>query len=127
MRRLLLATLAIAGCWRDPSPSTAPSPPPPTPTTPASPPPGVTSQGDACTTDADCVVTNWAGCCACPQCSVADPTARSTSALAAEQQQCAVMRCDLNICNIAGMCPPGEAAELFTPVCRANVCVGVRR
>ena len=84
------------------------------------------SAGDACTADADCLVTNFPGCCACPQCSTADPVARSRTAAAQAEAACAAASCDASICDVAGMCPPGEPAAHFTPRCCAGVCVGAR-
>ena len=127
MRVTLL--FALASCYREPAPAPAvtptPSEPTPAPTQPA---PAVSvDEIDRCAADSDCVVTNFAGCCACPQCSVGEPTARTTKALAHATQQCQVVRCDGTRCQTAGACPPGESADLFTPVCRDSVCVAVRK
>ena len=71
-------------------------------------------------------MTNFPGCCACPQCSTADPVARSRTAAAQAEAACAAASCDASICDVAGMCPPGEPAARFVPRCCAGVCVGVR-
>ena len=86
-----------------------------------------TAPGDACTADADCVVTNFPGCCACPQCSVGRPTARSRSALATAEQVCTVAECDGHACDVGGMCPPGESADHFVPHCTAGTCTATHR
>jgi hypothetical protein len=109
------------------SPITTPSATAPTPApTNKRPLPGNPS-GTACAVDSDCVVTNFPGCCACPQCSKAPPRALPASSLAAQQAQCQTVACSLNICSLAGMCPPGEDASKFLAHCRANVCVLERR
>lgn len=133
MRLALIVVAVVVGCAK---PAPAPSAPPggdpaaraPSPGSgdacPAS--PDVMSAGDACAADADCVVTNFPGCCACPQCSTADPVARSRTAAAQAEAVCAVTTCDASICAIAGMCRPGEPAAHFTPRCCGGACVGVR-
>jgi hypothetical protein len=80
-----------------------------------------------CVTDADCVVTNFPGCCACPQCSKGPPRALTAPALAEEQDSCQTVKCDLNRCALAGMCPPGEDASKFVGRCRASECVLERK
>jgi hypothetical protein len=117
--RLALVVLAACGAHPAPAPATAPAPVTPAPIEPAI--------GDTCTADADCVVTNFPGCCACPQCNVAQPRARSKSELAREQQTCTVVECDMHACDIGGMCPPGEDAAHFTAHCTNQVCVAVHR
>jgi len=85
------------------------------------------SEGDACTRDADCVVTNFAGCCACPQCAVGEATARSREAQTRAEEKCQLVRCNLHRCQGEVACPPAEDAALFEPKCRDAKCVGVRR
>lgn len=82
---------------------------------------------EPCRVDADCVATNFAGCCACPQCRVAEPHARNRDNLAKEVEDCAVVECSLAVCNLGGMCPPGEDANHFRAVCQKTDCVLVRR
>lgn len=82
---------------------------------------------DACSADDECLVTNWPGCCSCPQCSIGQPMARSRVGQQRAEAACAVASCDASICDIAGMCPPGEDASHFVPRCRGGVCVGDRR
>lgn len=131
--------LGLAACpSTPPGPSTSPTPEPtptpapdptPTPTPDPTPTPAPTAElagTDACTTDADCVVTNFAGCCACPGCDQGAPTARSTTELAAAQKQCQVVRCNMARCK-AMLCKPGESASAFAAACQNNVCVGVRK
>jgi len=81
----------------------------------------------ACATDADCVVTNFPGCCACPQCSKGPPRALTAAALAAEQANCQTVTCEPDTCGLAGMCPPGEDASKFVGRCRASECVLQRK
>lgn len=88
--------------------------------------PDVPSPGDHCDRDADCVATNFPGCCACPQCSVASPVARSVSALRAAEAACRVAACDPDDCAVGGMCPPGEPASHFRARCVDHACVLVR-
>lgn len=75
-----------------------------------------------CATDADCIVTNFPGCCACPQCAKGPPRALTTSELAAEQANCITVTCEPNACARAGICPPGEDASRFVGRCRATAC-----
>lgn len=133
MRSALIVAAVIAGCSHAaPAPSAPPAGDPvvtaPTPGDGAScaASPDVASAGDACAADADCVVTNFPGCCACPQCATAAPVARSRAAAAQAEAACAVASCDASACDVAGMCPPGEPAAHFTPRCCAGACVGVR-
>ena len=80
-----------------------------------------------CDRDDDCVVTNFAGCCACPQCSVAAPHVQNRTAADLDQRRCAVASCDAGMCGAAGMCPPGESASHFAARCRDHVCAMERR
>jgi hypothetical protein len=131
MRALCLhGLLALAGCQGAVSTSPAPSqagdagapgssarPPPAAPRIPASP-----ADPDTCQGDADCVVTNFAGCCACPQCSIGPPRALSRAALRAEQEGCKDAVCNTARCGVAGICPPGEDASRFAARCRDGAC-----
>ncbi|MCC6528117.1 MAG: hypothetical protein IT373_36055 [Polyangiaceae bacterium] len=85
------------------------------------------SPGDACAADDDCVATNFPGCCACPQCASGEPHARSREAARRAEAACALASCDLTICAVAGMCPPGEPAAHFAARCQAGACVLERR
>ncbi|MBP6838712.1 MAG: hypothetical protein KA190_15565 [Kofleriaceae bacterium] len=116
--RSVLATIASLLLW---SCGTTPAPAPGPGTTPAT-----TSAGDTCAVDADCVVTNFAGCCACPQCAVVDPRPRSRAALAAEQAACPSPCPFSMVCATGGMCPPGEPSDHFVARCQAAVCAAVR-
>lgn len=125
MRGAILILVGLTACPASPTPAPTPSSPAPTPTPTPTETAELTST-DACTTDSDCVVTNFAGCCACPGCQQGAPSARSTASLTAAQQQCAVIRCDMDRCKTM-LCKPGELADRFAAACRANVCVGVRK
>jgi hypothetical protein len=80
-----------------------------------------------CTSDADCVVSNFAGCCACPQCAQGAPRALNAAALRQEQEGCPRDCNNAGMCGLAGMCPPGEDAAHFAAPCRAGSCVLERR
>jgi hypothetical protein len=106
----------------------AAAPPPPVAPPPASPDPApaeVALTGeDACTSDADCLVSDWPGCCGCAQCR-GEPTARSRAGLEKAKDRCKVVRCR-QTCDPAG-CPPTEPIDQFTAVCRAGTCAAMRR
>ncbi len=108
-----------------PVPAVAPTPAPvPAPPALAPDPDGRTT----CVGDTDCVATNWAGCCSCPQCSVGEPQAYSRDGLRRAEAACAAASCgNQRDCDLGGMCPPGESAANFDPRCRAGRCVLVRR
>jgi hypothetical protein len=79
---------------------------------------------EACDTDADCVMTDFPGCCAC--CGCAYPYAIRGDALAAERDRCAEVDCAAAQ-EEAGCaaeecvgCPLTE--ERFEAVCRAGRC-----
>ena len=138
MRAAAATLLLVAACTRTPAHDRAPGPAPApgaqapvaqAPVAPAPVAPDTDSRlaGDSCTSDTDCTVSNWPGCCACPQCSTGEPIARSTAGLAAARDQCKLVRCNTSICDLAGACPPGQDASAFVPTCRAGTCVGVRR
>ncbi|MFN0250486.1 MAG: hypothetical protein ACKV2T_26635 [Kofleriaceae bacterium] len=128
LRLATIALLALAACPSSPPPTTSPTPTPtpmPDPT-PAPTPSGtaeLTSQ-DACTADADCTITMFSGCCACPGCD--QPSARSTTTLAASQDQCKAVRCDMERCKVM-LCKQGDPATSFVAKCESNVCVGHRK
>lgn len=132
MLRIATLLIVLAACPAPAStPGPAPTPTEPTPTTPPTPtPPTPTQSGaaltskDACTTDADCTITMFSGCCACPGCD--QPSVHSTKELAAAQQVCQAVRCDMERCKTM-MCKPGEPAETFTAACQNNVCIGLRK
>jgi hypothetical protein len=77
---------------------------------------------EMCSQDSECEVTNFAGCCACPQCSLGPPRARTRAGLRAERDRCAVTECGMGVCAIAGMCPPGESADHFRARCVDGRC-----
>jgi hypothetical protein len=76
----------------------------------------------SCDRDDDCIVTNFAGCCACPQCQVADPHPVTRAQEKLREASCAVVDCDMGPCNIGGMCPPGEDAAHFVAHCVDHAC-----
>jgi hypothetical protein len=76
-----------------------------------------------CASDDECVVSNFPGCCACPQCSQGEPRAWNRTGLEQLQANCAHQECDNeNMCAIGGMCPPGEDAAHFSALCRNGTC-----
>jgi hypothetical protein len=127
-----IALLVLAACPSSPPPTTSPTPTTPTPTEPTPTEPTPTQSGgtaaltsqDACTTDADCTITMFSGCCACPGCD--QPSARSTATLAQSQDQCKAVRCDMERCKVM-LCKQGEPATSFVAKCENNVCVGHRK
>jgi hypothetical protein len=133
MIRFVPLAFLLAACPASPPPTVTPTPTEPTPVepTPVEPAPAqgavaeLTSK-DTCTADADCTITNFAGCCACPGCEQGPPLAHATKELAAAQQQCQLVRCDMDRCKTM-LCKPGDPAEKFTASCRDGVCVGTRK
>ena len=112
-----LATLvACSGPATRRSPSAAPVVATPSP----APPPGDSPSEVPCAVDADCVVTNFAGC--CEPCRVAPHVERSADARAAEEH-CAIVDCEGRV----GTCPPVEPAEEYRAVCRQQQCAMVKR
>jgi hypothetical protein len=75
-----------------------------------------------CDHDDDCMVTNFAGCCACPQCQVAPPYPITRAQEQLEEHKCEVVDCSMGQCGAAGMCPPGEAASHFVAHCVDHAC-----
>jgi len=124
--RALLVCIAIAAC-RGEHEQDPVAPAKLTPAAPASPAAPSDDGRDACANDGDCVVTNFAGCCACPQCSSEPPYAISQLALQRDQSRCARVDCNMDQCNVGGMCPPGEPADHFVARCRDRRCVAERR
>jgi hypothetical protein len=126
MRTAVLAALCAACSADTPAARPAQGPHPAQPASPT----GrgdITSANDSCASDDECLVTNFAGCCACPQCAVGPPIARSRSAEHVAEAACAAASCSMGMCNLAGACPPGETGDHFAAHCRAGVCIGVRR
>ena len=141
MRWIVIAALVVVGgvaaCRESVTSAPAPAPSPPvvtavdaaiamTPTdapiAPTAPAVGSTS----CDRDDECIVSNFAGCCACPQCQVADPHAVTRAQEKLREDSCAVVDCDMHMCNVAGMCPPGETAAHFSPRCVDHACTMTR-
>jgi hypothetical protein len=76
----------------------------------------------SCAADADCEVTNFAGCCAC-----CESTAHAVPVLALSQQRshCGVKECAACSTNIA--CASIERAEGYVARCKDGTCAAVRR
>ena len=130
MRRIAIAALVLLCACRETTssePGPAPAPPPVASPAPidAAPAPAPTS-ATSCDRDDDCVVTNDAGCCACPQCRVAAPHALTRAQEKLEEDKCAVVDCDFGPCNVGGMCKPGEPAAHFAARCADHACTMAR-
>lgn len=128
MLRLASLALVLSACPASPPPPPPRADPPPAPA-PTEPPPAPSgspalASTDACTTDADCEITTFSGCCACPGCD--QTSVRSKPELAAAQQMCHAIRCDMERCK-SMLCKAAEPIERFAAACQNNVCVGVRR
>ena len=80
---------------------------------------GVVAPSEACQSDDQCTVTDFAGCCDCCGCTV--PYAIRSDALAAEQEPCTVIDCDFSRC--AEECPSCPRAPLGTAICESGRCV----
>jgi hypothetical protein len=115
--RWAVTLIAVAACHGKPVVAPAPAPAPD-----AAPAPPLSTHDTGCATDDDCMVTNFAGCCACPQCSVGQPHAISKAAEAKAEDVCTVVECDMGPCNLGGMCPPGEDASHFAARCVDHAC-----
>ncbi len=73
-----------------------------------------------CVRDAECVITDWGGCCArCP----ADPRATSRAALHERHEVCNRVRCARD----EQACAPTVDPSAYRAVCRAGRCGGVAR
>jgi hypothetical protein len=119
----MIVLLLIAACHRAAAPAPAPAVPPVPDASPsAMAVPAPTSADDTCAHDDDCLVTNFPGCCACPQCSKGQPQPRSRGAEKIAEAACAAASCDMHMCDLGGMCPPGEDAGHFVARCRAGTC-----
>ena len=66
--------------------------------------PGAPGPSEACTLDADCVMTDFAGCCAC--CSCVIPYAMRGDVLAQGQARCAEVECSFAGCDEECMACP---------------------
>jgi hypothetical protein len=88
--------------------------------TPATTAPGARA---SCSADADCEVTNFAGCCVC-----CESSAHAVTAIALSQQraQCAVMECGVK-CAPDIECAKIELAAAFTARCKDGACIAVHR
>jgi hypothetical protein len=125
VRRIAIAALVVlaAACRETTKPAPGPTPthavpmPVPVPVPDASP-----AGSTSCDRDDDCIVSNFAGCCACPQCSVAAPHPVTRAQEKLRQASCAVVDCDMGPCNVGGMCPPGEDASHFVAHCVDHAC-----
>lgn len=85
--------------------------------------PGVDPDADdelECTTDADCVITNFSDCCACCECAK-PPYAVSHKTLHTLEARCATADCSMEGCNTR-RCPPCTTPTI-TPACEDGACV----
>jgi hypothetical protein len=129
---LVLLFLACPGNQSQPTKKVEPTPSPTLPKKPVVPgTPAIASDiksyGDRCESDADCLITTFNGCCACPQCSIGEPAARSRIEQKRAEEVCGIATCDMKICDVAGMCLPGEAAGKFLAKCSNEQCIGIRK
>jgi hypothetical protein len=111
--RSILVLVVLAACH-----GAAPS----SPVVVAAPPDAISTGETRCDRDGDCVVTNFAGCCACPQCAVAAPHVLNRAAADLDVRRCEVASCDASVCGAAGACAPGESASHFVARCRDHAC-----
>jgi hypothetical protein len=79
------------------------------------------AQASKCTSDAQCVITTFSGCCGgcCPT-----ARAMSKAALEADQKRCAVVDCEAPMCA-AVVCEPPVPASALAAKCEAGRCVAV--
>jgi len=77
----------------------------------------------SCSADADCEVTNFAGCCAC-----CESTAHAVPAIALSQQRahCAIKDCEI-ACSSNIQCAKIERAAAFVAHCKDGTCAAVHR
>lgn len=92
--------------------------PPPTVTPTA---PATLTSSEACSRDADCVVSNFGGCCSSCQSTAYATTKRE---LDARNRRCAIVDCAM---DRRERCEPVVDASLYRAVCRAGTCAGVKR
>ena len=78
------------------------------------------SDTEPCQTAADCEITDFSGCCACPQ----EPRAVNRSALAERTDVCTVVDCK---CVGNCTCPRVADPRAFAPVCTHERCEMIRR
>jgi hypothetical protein len=76
----------------------------------------------SCSAAADCVVTNFGGCCACCKDAV---HAVPASDFAHRQHQCSVVDC--SACADGIVCPKVEDAAGFVAKCQDGTCAAVRK
>ena len=88
----------------------------------APPPPPSADPDDAteCTSDADCVITNFTDCCSCCECAK-PPYAVSHKKLHTLEAKCATVDCSMEGCNTK-RCPPCTTPTL-KPACDDGTCV----
>jgi hypothetical protein len=90
------------------------------PNAPPPPPPIDPDDGEECTTDADCVITNFTDCCACCECAK-PPYAVSHKKLHTLEAKCAATDCSMEGCNTK-RCPPCTTPTI-KPACDDGTCV----
>jgi hypothetical protein len=90
----------------------------------SSPPPGRTPSGGytSCTSDADCVVTTFGGCCAC-----CPDTPRAVPASKLEAQRTSCARADCATCSDRIDCPKTEPVSAFVARCQDGTCAALRK
>jgi hypothetical protein len=76
----------------------------------------------SCTSDSDCVVTTFGGCCAC--CPSA-PHAVPAEALDKQKGKCAVVECAA--CSERIGCPSTEPESTFVAACKDGTCAAVHK
>jgi len=87
------------------------------------PPPNASGDPDdetECTTDADCVITNFTDCCSCCECAK-PPYAVSHKKLHTLEARCATVDCSMEGCNTK-RCPPCTTPTI-KPACQDGACI----
>jgi hypothetical protein len=85
-------------------------------------PPGRTPSGGyiSCSSDAECVVTTFSGCCACCP---GEPRAVPSAKLEAQQNRCAAAGCPA--CSDRLECPKASPVASFVAKCNDGTCAAV--
>src|SRR5262245_2937835 len=73
-----------------------------------------------CTSDAECVVTTWSGCCACCP---GEPRALPSAKLEDQQKRCAAAACAA--CSDRLDCPKSPPVSAFVARCNEGTCAAV--
>ncbi len=80
------------------------------------------AQRTTCSSDGDCVITTFSGCCAA---CMGAPKAMAKDILAQQQNRCTVVDCKPAPENVE--CVPHDAPESFVARCREGTCVSAKR